>query len=376
MNTIIVVGAGILGASTAYHLVKMNTKVILIDRGDPGQATNAAAGIICPWLTQRRNKAWYHLAKSGAKYYPSLIGLLEEDGQTETGYSQVGALSLHYDDSKLDAIEERAYKRREDAPEIGTITRLTPAETMRLFPPLAEKYGSVHISGGARVNGKALKNALIRAAIKRGITYIQGDASLVCQENRVTGVRIDNGDMMLADKVIVTTGAWANELLKPLHHAFSVSEQKAQIIHLEIPNQRINTNLWPVIMPPNNQYILSFENGRIVVGATHEDHTGFDLRITAGGVHEILSKALEIAPGLAQATVLETKVGFRPFTEGFLPVIDSFPNIEGLLFSNGLGASGLTVGPYLGSELAKLAVGVETELHLADYKLPYNGGHK
>ena len=82
---IIIIGAGILGASTAYHLSKTNTDVTLIDRNEPGQATDAATGIICPWLSKRRNKAWYHLAKNGAKIYPNMIKELEEAGEKETG---------------------------------------------------------------------------------------------------------------------------------------------------------------------------------------------------------------------------------------------------------------------------------------------------
>jgi D-amino-acid dehydrogenase len=85
MKKIIVVGAWILGASTAYHLAKSGTDITLVDRHDLGQATDAAAVNVCPWLSQRRNKAWYQLAKGGARYYPTLIDQLEEDGETETG---------------------------------------------------------------------------------------------------------------------------------------------------------------------------------------------------------------------------------------------------------------------------------------------------
>lgn len=63
MKSYIIVGAGILGASTAYHLAKPGARVTVIDRKEPGQATDAAAGIVCPWLSQRRNQDWYHLAK-------------------------------------------------------------------------------------------------------------------------------------------------------------------------------------------------------------------------------------------------------------------------------------------------------------------------
>ncbi|MEH7120237.1 FAD-dependent oxidoreductase, partial [Neobacillus vireti] len=343
MQKIIVIGAGILGASTAYHLAKCDTEVILIDRHDRGQATDAAAGIVCPWLSQRRNKAWYQLAKGGARYYPQLIAQLEADGETHTGYHRVGSISLHTDPLKLEQMAERARKRREDAPEIGEITILSPSETKSLFPPLAEEYGSVYVSGGARVDGRALRDALISGAKKRGIKYRSGNASIVTEENRAAGVNVD-GFFISADQVIVTGGAWSKELLAPLGVEFLVKPQKAQIIHLELPN--MDTASWPVVMPVTNQYILSFENGRVVIGSTHENEAGFDNRVTAGGIQEIFNKALEIAPGLANGTYLETRVGFRPFTPGFLPVVGALPDYENIFVANGLGASGLTSGPY------------------------------
>lgn len=364
MQRVIVVGAGILGASTAYHLAKAEVEVTLVDRHDLGQATDAAAGIVCPWLSQRRNKAWYQLVKGGARYYPSLIEQLSDVGETETGYKQVGAISLHTELEKLEKMAERARKRREEAPEIGEITILSQTETKRLFPPLSEAYGSVYVSGGARVNGRALRQALVNAAVKYGASLLEGNANLIHKNNQIMGVNLNN-KILEADLVIVTGGVWAKELLQPLNVEFLVKPQKAQIVHLEIGN--MDTSDWPVVMPPNDQYILSFEDGRVVVGATHEDDAGLDLRVTAGGLNEVLGKALLVAPGLADSKILETRVGFRPFTPGFLPVIGSLPNYQGLLVSNGLGASGLTAGPYLGAELAKLAQGRELELNIGDY---------
>jgi D-amino-acid dehydrogenase len=364
MQKIIVIGAGILGASAAYHLAKSGAEVSLVDRGEKGQATDAAAGIVCPWLSQRRNKAWYQLVKGGARYYPELIARLEADGEKETGYKRVGAISLHSDSEKLEKMAERAIKRRKEAPEIGEVTILSPAETKRLFPPLSEEYGSVFVSGGARVNGRALRNALVSAATKNGASLLQGDASIVHENNRVIGIKLEE-KTLLADKVIVTAGAWSQELLHPLGVNFKVTPQKAQILHLEL--SQTDTSSWPVVMPPTNQYILTFEEGRVVVGATHEDDAGFDNRVTAGGVNEILTKSLAVAPGLADCTILEARVGFRPFTPGFLPVIGPLPDYENLLLANGLGASGLTSGPYLGAELAKLALNQQTEIDISSY---------
>ncbi|MFD1778146.1 NAD(P)/FAD-dependent oxidoreductase [Fredinandcohnia salidurans] len=366
MTSYLVIGAGILGSSTAYHLAKTGKKVIIVDRKDQGQATDAAAGIVCPWLSQRRNKAWYGLAKAGAKYYSTLIGELEALGETDTGYKKVGAISLHFDENKLDNMEERAHTRRKDAPEIGEITRLSSTETTELFPPLSEEFSAVHVSGAARVNGRELRNALIRAAKHYGAIERNGSASLVIKDKHVTGVKIEN-QIIKADKIIVTAGVWANDLLQPLGIDFLVSSQKAQIVHLGLEDS--NTANWPVVMPPNDQYILAFDGGKVVVGATHENDKGLDYRVTAGGLHEIFDKALHIAPGLSEGTVVETRVGYRPFTPDFLPVIGAIPGFENLYVANGLGASGLTVGPFLGGELAKLAMGKTLEIDLSLYEI-------
>ncbi|WP_028545503.1 NAD(P)/FAD-dependent oxidoreductase [Paenibacillus taiwanensis] len=368
MKKMIIVGAGIVGASTAYHLAKLGVEVLIVDRKDHGQATDAAAGIICPWLSQRRNQAWYKLAKAGAHFYPQLIQDLCMEGETETGYAQVGALCIHNDIEKLGKIEERAHTRKADAPEIGEITVLDEEETRAQFPLLAKGYRAVHISGAARVDGRALRNALLRSAQRHGAKLINGDASLQFESNRVTGVSIGTTSFA-ADVVIVCAGAWANTLFQPLGISFQVSYQKAQIMHLQVSNQE-NTGSWPLIIPPTDQYLLTFDDQKIVIGATHEnDVQGYDTRVTAGGAQEILNKGLQIAPQLADSALQEMRVGFRPFTPGFLPVIGAFPGWSGLLAANGLGSSGLTVGPFLGSQLAKLALEMKLDIDLHDYDI-------
>lgn len=366
MKKFIVIGAGILGASTAYHLAKAGADVTVIDRHDPGQATDAAAGIICPWLSQRRNKAWYALAKGGAAYYPTLIRRLEEDGEKETGYARVGALSLHTDKGKLAKMEERALSRREDAPEIGEVRQLDPGQAARLFPPVSEEFASIHVGGAARVDGRALRNALMHAAGSHGAKVVGGSAKLKFSGGSITGVSA-GGKNYEADTVIVAAGAWAGELLKPLGINLKLLAQKGQIVHLRLEEQE--TGGWPVVMPPSDQYILAFDGGKIVVGTTHEENKDFDMKVTAGGVYEVLNKAMATAPGLTEAEFVEARVGYRPYTPGFLPVIGKVPGYENLLFANGLGASGLTVGPFLGGQLAKMALGLEVDIDLNLYEV-------
>jgi D-amino-acid dehydrogenase len=363
MKSMIIIGSGILGASAAYHAAKAGAAVTLIDREDPGQATGVAAGIVCPWISQRRNKAWYGLAKSGAAYYPELITELEGLGETETGYKQVGIVSIH-EESKLDKMEAKAYERRQDAPEMGEISRLSPVQTKQLFPFASDKYGSLFVSGAARVEGHAVRDALIRAAVKLGARKVAGNAHLIIEGSGVVNVRTKTEEFF-ADSIVSVGGAWAAELFEPLGLTLDIVPQKAQILHMHVEEDSVVD--WPVAMVPFGLYVVPFSKGRIMAGATHENDAGFDPKLTAGGIHHILDKTLDAAPGLAAAEVTGAGTGFRPSTQSALPVIGRVPGQQNLYMANGLGSSGLTAGPYLGKELAKLALGQAVDIDLSLY---------
>ncbi|AKG05454.1 oxidoreductase [Salimicrobium jeotgali] len=360
----IVIGAGILGASAAYHLRKAGKEVTVIDRNDDGQATAVAAGIICPWLSLRRNKRWYRLASGGARYYPELVRELEDMGETNTGYKQVGAIKMHQKEEKARDMYERALAKKEYTPEMGEVTYLDHGKPKEYFPPLDEAYAGVHVSGAARVNGREVRDALIRAGKKLGVTFVEGSAELLHKENRVCGASVD-GTHYEADQVIAANGAWAKELLSPLGLHVEAGPQKALIAHLDMPGA--DTGNWPVLLPPGNKYMLTFEDGRIVSGATQSSDEGFDHGVRASLLQEIISKMIEVAPGLENMEFHAAKIGFRPYTPGSMPVYGKAPGVEGLYIANGLGASGLTAGPYIGAELARLVIGEETELDPSDY---------
>ncbi|WP_432355064.1 NAD(P)/FAD-dependent oxidoreductase [Sporosarcina sp. A2] len=365
MEKIIIIGSGILGASTAYELAKRGASVIVIDRNDTGSATKAAAGIICPWLSQRRNQDWYQLVRNGAKHYGTLIQELESLGETETGYRKVGAISLYSETTKLEKAYDRAHLRREQAPEIGSIKKLSEAQTKHYYPLIAEGFQSIYISGAARVDGRQLQQALIRCAKQYGAIFKKGSASLDKTADGTIQVVCDE-QITEADKIILTTGAWAPQL-ESLNIRLKVRGQKAQIVHMN-PNDVQSSN-WPVVIPPGDQYLLSLDDGRVIAGATHEDENVFSPTVTVGGVQEILTKAIHVAPGLSEAELLEVRTGIRPFTPGFLPIIGPVAAYEHIFVANGLGASGLTAGPYLGKLLAQLVNGEQVEIDLSPYSV-------
>lgn len=365
MKKIIVIGSGIVGSSTAYHLAKTGAQVVIVDKLHEGQATTAGAGIVCPWISNVEDQDWYSLAREGACYYPSLIEQLEKDGEKELGYRMVGALAVSTDEEELNQIENKVRERRMETVEVGEITRLTTEEARRLFPPLRKDLAAVHVTGAARVDGQLLRNALIRAAMKNGGLQYNGVARLEVVGGAVTGVHVNN-EYILADSIVMTAGAWAPELLSPFGIEIPVSPQKGQIAHLKLPGT--DTSQWPVILPhQSDHYIICFDDSRVLVGATRETGSGFDYRVTAGGIKEVMEEALSVAPGLSDSTFHEMRIGFRPAGPSALPLLGVIPSIDNLVIATGLGASGLTMGPYIGKLAAKLSMKEKIKLDINPY---------
>jgi D-amino-acid dehydrogenase len=261
---VVVVGAGILGGSTAYHLAREGCEVALIDRAYEGRATAAGAGIVCPWGSSIEDASSYALLARGARYYAQIVAMLAEDGEFDLGYAQVGGLYVPTDPSELGHVERRLRARAADAPEAGCIDRLSPAEASALFPPLRPDQPALLVSGGARVDGRRLTAAFQRAAAKRRTRLVAGSAELVMRRNRTSGVRVD-GELIEADAVVVAAGAWAPKILEPAGIHLAVAPQRGQIVHLRLPGT--NTASWPVLLPLSSYYLLAFEDSRVVIGA-------------------------------------------------------------------------------------------------------------
>ncbi|MDQ0271601.1 NAD(P)/FAD-dependent oxidoreductase [Cytobacillus purgationiresistens] len=360
----IIIGSGIVGSSTAYHLARKGIEVVVVDKAHQGQATAAGAGIVCPWISSVENEDWYTIARRGALYYPKLVAALKEDGEEELGYKMVGAIAVSKDNQELDALERKALLRAKDTPEVGEVSRLSAEEARKLFPPLEEELKAIYVSGGARVDGRSLRDAMQRAGKKHGVIRYEGEARPVVSDGKVTGVEVD-GESISADKVIVTAGAWTKELLAPLGIDIHIEPQRGQIVHFSL--QDVDTSHWPVVIPQNSYYMLAFDDSRVVVGATRESGTGFDYRLTASGVKEVIEAGLDIAPGLADSTLHEMRIGFRPAGPDVLPLLGTVESVENLVISTGLGPSGITMGPYVGALAGEIALENEIDIELSPY---------
>lgn len=362
---LVVVGSGIVGSACAYAASVLGADVILIDSDRTGRATSAGAGIISPWASAVDDPEWNTLACSAARAYPALVGALAEEGETALGYRQVGALMLTDSAERQREISQRLVARQARWPEMGEVSLLDPGQARGLFPPLRPDAWAVHISGAARVDGRLISAALRRAAGRNGATVLPGDAALRCAHGAVEGVTVAD-QFLAADAVVAATGAWTDAFVEPAGLTLGVTAQRGQIVHIGLG--MTDTSRWPAILPSGTgHYMVAFDDSRVVAGATRETGSGFDYRITPGGLAEVLHEALAVAPGLASGTYLETRIGFRPMGPDIRPLLGTVPGIDGLTVATGLGASGLTMGPYVGELAARVALGTSLSLDLSPF---------
>lgn len=363
MNCVII-GAGILGTSTALELSKQGHQVRLIDAHYPGRATQAGAGIIAPWLTKRRNKAWYQLARLGAAYYPDLISYLEANGQTNHGYQRRGYLKLSEDSAELQALYKLALERKLDAPQMGDIKLLDETETSELFPQNDSLYKSLYLSGGSQVDGRLLNESMLELFQKNGGIYEQGIAHI---KNKAQSPKLFINNQVLAfDKLIITNGAWMKDFFKDLDLDLRLDFQKGEIVHLTTKEKLIPI---PVVDPPVNHYLLGFPNNKLVIGATRIPTHDKETKVSTDSVFTMMDKVLTRLPLVGETFLSDIRVGFRPNTFNRLPVFGPIPQYSNIFLATGLGASGLTTGPFIGKLLAQLVEEKETDIDITPYQV-------
>ena len=355
MKKVAIVGAGIVGATAAYYLSKeTDIEVTVFDHGH-GQATKAAAGIISPWFSKRRNKVWYKMARLGADFYVDLLADLEKSGQKVDFYQRSGVFLLKKDESKLEELYQLALQRRDESSLIGELAILDQESASKLFPGLKGFERLLYASGGARVDGQLLVSRLLDAS---QVKVVKKEVSLT---PLLSGYQIDN---QMFDQVILSTGAWLGHILEPLGYEVDVRPQKGQLRDYQVD---LDMASYPVVMPEGEWDLIPFPGGKLSLGATHENDMGFDLTVDKNLLQQMAEAANPFYPSLKDAVLSGERVGIRAYTSDFSPFFGQIPNLSGVYTASGLGSSGLTTGPIIGYHLAQMLQGRKGVLNPADY---------
>ncbi|AEV95280.1 NAD(P)/FAD-dependent oxidoreductase [Pediococcus claussenii] len=339
---IAVIGDGIVGATVGFYLSKEKKHTITMFDYGIGQATKASAGIIAPWLSKRRSKVWYHLARDGASVINELA---TETGMTTDVYDQSGVIYLRKNDSDLQNLNQLGIERRKEAPLMGELNKLSSQSIQNLFPGFKIMDQGLYVSGGAKIDGAKFVEFLNKKSTFND--FIKEPVKLTLSSNRA--VMVNNQRF---DCIVLAVGAWLPDILKELGYKVKVRPQKGQLIEVKM-NPKLDQHL-PVLMPEGERDFIPQNNGGLIIGATHENDGGFDLKVSDQVKSDLLASGQRIITSLTNADIVNYRVGTRAYTNDFLPFFGSLTDGSNLLVASGLGSSGLTTGPLIGKLLSEI----------------------
>ena len=340
-----------MGACVAYELVGAGASVALIDASLPGRASDAGAGIVSPETLTEPDREWFDFGVAAARHLRSLLARLGEDGSDPgpDAFAECGSLVVALAEHEDPWFTEVAALVRARTPDVAEVSA---AEARAMFPPLGRLWRALHSPSAARIDGRMLRDSVRDSCRRRDVTLVSMEATgLDRRGDRVTAVRGAN-EIVHCGAVVLAGGAWSGGAAPWLGVPLPVTPTKGQIVHVALPADdrsgegATGSDRWPIVQPILNFYLVPWADGRVACGGTFEPDAGFDVRPTAGGVRDLLRECVAIAPGLANATLLEVRVGLRPTSADDRPLLGPVPGLPNVHVCTGHGANGLLLGPY------------------------------
>jgi glycine oxidase len=375
---IVVVGAGLIGATLAWRLARAGRKVVLLDRGEPGaEASTAAVGGLQPEARHETDAALLGLWVKSLTVYGAFVGEIREQTNTAFEYRVSGHLQLAFDDVAEQSLREKLALQRAAGIECFY---LSGEEARRREPSLAPNVrGALLFPDHGYVDNQLLSRAVVQAAALAG-TDVRGFEPVLAVASsggRIDGVQTSRGQIA-ADVVVNAAGAWAASLVPTVTQY--LSEQRGtpylyQYRRTPAPGSAGAEESLPVVRPMKGEVVALrsqtriFEHtltvdggtlvargdGRVIVGGTVVE-AGFDRVLTAGGVGELVAAAVGAVPALAEAQFLDAWTGLRPRTPDDRPIIGA-DRISGFYWATGHYKMGILSAPATADALASLIDG-------------------
>jgi glycine oxidase len=233
--------------------------------------------------------------------------------------------------------------------------RLTSREARSVEPLLAPTIrAGLLVPGDASCDNRLLLAALTEAGRRAGVQTASGFVHTVTSAGeRVTGVALADGTRIAAATVVLANGAWAAQVagIPPV----PVRPVKGQVLRLDpgrLPGPGVVVR---ALTRGSEIYLVPRDSGHeVVVGATVEE-LGFDRRVTAGGVYELLRDARSALPMTSEYVLTETSVGHRPGTPDNAPILGQ-GGLAGLVLATGHYRNGVLLTPVTADVVEELVL--------------------
>lgn len=331
---VVIVGAGVIGLMQARELAQKGVDVVLLDKGPLGtEASWAGGGIISPLYPWRYSDAITTLASWSQAYYPDLIPAIAEETGIDPELSNHGLLMLSVDD------EDKAVAWSKKFSSWLEVVDRTFIEGLE--PNLAKGSDkALWMAQVASVRNPRLLKALRHFATQHKRIEVYENApveTFIAHNGIVTGVVLQNGERIEADKVLVSSGAWSSGLLDLPQ--IKIQPVKGQMLVFDAEPGLVNR-----VVLSNGKYVIPRKDGKVVAGSTLE-HTGFDKQTSAEAKAELTDMAVQLYPALKDCEISAHWAGLRPGSPKGMPYIGSLPNHENLYINAGHFRNGLVLAP-------------------------------
>jgi glycine oxidase len=345
--TVVVIGGGIIGCSTAYELAKAGCRVIVLERATPGaEASSAAAGLLAPLGESSRPDPFQELAIASWRLYPGVVAELRDVTGVDVEYMTAGTLyPIASAEDRREARDRTAWPL---ARELGARV-VEGAELHRMEPALSRDVpAALFVQGDHWVNNQRLVAAYAAAAANRGVMIRSGvEASgVVIERGRVRGV-MAGAERIEADRVVLAAGAWSGALAAQLGLSLPVSPVRGQMLAVS----NVPPLLTHAIHGPQG-YLTPRPSGELLIGATVE-HVGFVRAVTPDGLAYLLAGARATVPEIGRRPIIRSWCGFRPWAPDSLPVLGPWPGIDGLYAATGHYRNGILLTPITATLLTR-----------------------
>ncbi len=366
---VVIIGGGIAGCSTAYHLAQLGYKdVLLLERHQlTSGSTWHAAGLV----GQLRSQAGITqlLGNSVALY-----DRLEAETGLSTGWKMNGGLRLACNESRMTEIARQATTARSFGLEMHL---LTPSEAKDLWPLMdtGDVLGAAFLPSDGQASPSDITQALAKGARNHGVTILENiQVTGVRSENgRVTGIDTSSGPVD-CEILVNCAGQWARKV----GQLAGVNVPLVSVQHQYLITETIDgvTSDLPTLRDPDRLTYFKEEVGGLVMGGYEPNPVGWAqagfpknfafslLDSDWDHFEQLMVQALPRVPALAHAGIKELLNGPESFTPDGNFILGEAPELTGFYVAAGFNAFGIAAGGGAGQALAQWIAGGEPPFDL------------
>lgn len=347
---VVIIGAGIIGACTAYAAARAGLDVVVLDRETVGSGTTSRGeGNIL--VSDKEPGPELDLALASRTAWDDVAA---DVGAAALEFEAKGGVIVASSTTALDALEGLAAGQR-----AAGVTADAVADPRELEPHLAPGLaGAMHYPQDAQVQPVLAAAAILAAARRHGAVFAPATEVTgvrTTPAGAISGVRTAGGDVWDADAVVNAAGTWSGAVGERLGAPIPVLPRRGFVLVTEpLPPGVIRHKVYSADYVDNvaasgagletSCVVEGTRGGTVLIGASRE-RVGFDRAMNPHVVARLARQAVDLFPFLARVQLLRVYRGFRPYCPDHLPVVGPDPRVPGLLHACGHEGAGIGLAP-------------------------------